>query len=610
MTVSQRTATSGTATFGATFSVTLPTGTTTNDLIVVLVANGSTTGPEAPTGWTLFSGSPWSAGSSQSLSAYYAPYSASLTLSFVNPGTSVAAWICNAYFQAGGTIAIDGTPVAASNTTSNTTLPTGAPTTSAITDDYEILVYAWSSGATISAVASGSTIDRTQANGTSVSVALGHNNTTSLGASTATTAFSQTLSAANIRKTGVGILLRGASASRRLGSLGVLVDYIPPVFVTVSATQATSVSRSFTVIPGGPTTYPITRSVSEATSASVSLFYIGGGGPITYPEVLTWTVQTTPTLRRTVTLTRATPSVSQSVSLVRGLIYGRGGAVTQATSASLRKSAGFIRGVSVAQSVTLRQAVARTRVLTQTTVATLRSTWLLTRLVTVAQAVASSTARGYKRTLTASQSTAVRIVRQMRLTRAITGNRRVSMNVSLGRIAGRVLRATVSTQPRLVRRLSVVLRAAVSQSVSLAGLPVQLRVLAAIQTRSLALGQAVTMTRAIEQGQALSLERVLGFERTLIVSTQATLLRESVQTHAVEQATAVSLAVRNVTPFYQVVLTTTVAQQVSLHTASTGKPAKHFIVRVRRADTFVAAGRSRDFVTHGRGVRFIAEERT
>lgn len=229
MALSQRTATSGTLSSNQTASITLPAGTTDGDVLVVAIAEGNVSGPAAPSGWTVYG--PFSAGTGQSLSIYTALYSASLTLSFTNIAAS-AAWVCNAYFEAGSAMALDGTPVAASSATSNTTMPTGAPTTGAAAGDYEILAYAWTSNTTISGVASGSTIDRTQANGASPSVALGHNNTNPLGASTTVTAFSQTLSGANTRKTGVGLLLRGSPVivvnPSAIGTAEVL--YAPQVF--------------------------------------------------------------------------------------------------------------------------------------------------------------------------------------------------------------------------------------------------------------------------------------------------------------------------------------------------------------------------------------------
>lgn len=203
MAVTQRTATSGTAASGANFTITVPTGTTPLDYLILVVGNAGTAGPATPAGWSVIYSA--SAGTGQNCAIFGAQYSPSLTLTFTN-AASVNAWVCNAY---SGINLLDNpfTFTAATNTTNNTTLPTGAPTTGVGTGMYEVLCYVWTSAATISVTASGSTISRTQANGTAVSAAIGFNNTTSLAANTTVTAFSQTLSANNSRKTGVGVLL-------------------------------------------------------------------------------------------------------------------------------------------------------------------------------------------------------------------------------------------------------------------------------------------------------------------------------------------------------------------------------------------------------------------
>lgn len=204
-TITQRTATSGNLASGAAVAITLPTGASNGDLLVVIIGeSGTQSGPAAPTGWTLQG--LFTSGGGHSVSVFTAPYSAGLTLTFTNAVGSGGTWICNAYYDGSGVApTLDGTPLAAHNTTSNTTMPTGAPTTGVVAGDYEVLAYSWNSTTTIATVASGSTIDTTRTN--IGSIALGHNNTTSLPASTTVTAFSQTLTAAQTRKTGVGLLL-------------------------------------------------------------------------------------------------------------------------------------------------------------------------------------------------------------------------------------------------------------------------------------------------------------------------------------------------------------------------------------------------------------------
>lgn len=201
MPITQRTATSGTAASSGALTVTFPTGASVGDVIILAVANAGTAGPVVIASWTSIG--TFSAGTAQSITVFWAIWTSGLSGSFTN-AASVAAWTCNA-FIGGEDHQIDAS-AATSNTTNNTTLPTGAPI-SRKDGDYEVLCYCWKSAATISTVASGSTIDITQANSTTVSCAMGHNNTTSLSVGTVTTAFSQTLSANDTRKTGVGVLL-------------------------------------------------------------------------------------------------------------------------------------------------------------------------------------------------------------------------------------------------------------------------------------------------------------------------------------------------------------------------------------------------------------------
>ena len=212
-----RTPLSVTAASGAGFTMPTSVGTAVGDLHVAVVTNAGTSGPAAPTGWTrIYS---VSAGSGQCCSVFTAPYSAGLTRSFTNAASAAVA-VCGSYYWSGKDIALDGAPVAATNTTNNTTLPTGAPTTGLIVADFEVLAYSYTSAATFTTTASGSTIDLRAVNSTVATAALGHNNTLALGASTATTAFSHTLSASNTRKTGVGILLRAVVLKNLTGSSG------------------------------------------------------------------------------------------------------------------------------------------------------------------------------------------------------------------------------------------------------------------------------------------------------------------------------------------------------------------------------------------------------
>jgi len=208
MPIAARTATSGTIAASSSGSITLPTGCTTGDYIVVALTNAGTTGGSMipGVGWSQLYAA--SAGSGQFLTVWGAAYDSRLGTPSVSNAASVAAWVCNSYFQAGTQVLLDlnTNVVGATNTTNNTTMATGAPTSGPSGLDYEVLAYGWSSSATITA-ASGMTIDRQQANSTSCSAALGHNNTNPLPASTACTAFAPTISAASNRKSGVGLCL-------------------------------------------------------------------------------------------------------------------------------------------------------------------------------------------------------------------------------------------------------------------------------------------------------------------------------------------------------------------------------------------------------------------
>jgi Protein of unknown function (DUF4038)/Putative collagen-binding domain of a collagenase len=211
--ISQRTRTLGTAASGVGFTVGFPTGAAVGDLVILCVANAGTASPAAPTGWTRFYAA--SAGTGQNFAVYSAPWSSGLTGSFTN-AASAAAWACNCFLSdsaAGDQIDLDAF-TAATNVTNNTSLPVGNPTVGGIGGCYEVLCYGWTSTGTITTAAAGTTIDGTQA-GTAISAAIGHNNTTSLAAGTVLALGNATLSAANTRKTGVGVILRDSRGVSR-----------------------------------------------------------------------------------------------------------------------------------------------------------------------------------------------------------------------------------------------------------------------------------------------------------------------------------------------------------------------------------------------------------
>lgn len=207
MAITQRTPTSGTAAASANFTVTLPTGTNQLDYLLVTVAIAVSTGTiTAPTGWRILTSG--GAGTLHRYQVFGAPYTSSLTLTFTNIA-GVAAWIVNAYSGVSRIYssypALPG--VGVNNSTNNTTMTTGTLPTQNIYGCYDTLHYSWNSNATISTVAAGSTISATQANGTTISVATGFNNINPVPDNTTVTNFSQTLSAACNRKSGVHILL-------------------------------------------------------------------------------------------------------------------------------------------------------------------------------------------------------------------------------------------------------------------------------------------------------------------------------------------------------------------------------------------------------------------
>jgi hypothetical protein len=73
-------------------------------------------------------------------------------------------------------------------------------------------------------------------------------------------------------------------------------------------------------------------------------------------------------------------------------------------------------------------------------------------------------------------------------------------------------------------------------------------------------------------------------------------------------STTATLEWRNVTPRYDILVTASVSQHVSLSSAGAGKTAKQFVVDTRRVE-FVVGQRSSGFAVGRRGVRFTVEER-
>jgi len=349
MPIAQRTATSGVAASGAGFTVTLPTGTVIGDYVVLAVANAGTAGPATPSGWTLEYGA--SAGSGQFLSIFVAPFRDNPSLNFTN-AASIAAWACNSYWIAG--FFIDRDPEVATNlTTNNTTLPTGAPTPSA-SGSFEILLYAWTSAATIATPAANSTIEITRANSTTISTALGRNNNTSLPSGVACTAFSHTLSATNNRKTGVGLVLRSVP----------IPGEIPPVLSEGTSTvdgalRAPRIDVAGTAIAGSSADGTVRAKRQPANTLSVGRATVS----VSLTRARSLTGASAGSAANTVTMARKRPvtaSAAGTASTATATIYRKralvavSGGVSSTTGFILRKRAivGLSAGVGTA-SVTI-----------------------------------------------------------------------------------------------------------------------------------------------------------------------------------------------------------------------------------------------------------------
>jgi hypothetical protein len=250
--ISFRTPVSVTAASGAGFTMPVPAAVAVGDFVVAVVANAGTSGPAAPAGWSRDYSA--SAGSGQCCSIFTAQYSAGLTRAFTNAASAAVA-VCGSYYQAGATVTL-GALLAATNTTNNTTLPTGAPVTGTSAGEFEVLAYAHAAAPTVTTTAAGSTIDLRAVNGTSCTAILGHNNTTSLGASVTCTAFSHTLSANQNRKTGVGVLLRAVVYKDLTGSAAgtstttSVLDKLRLRLLTGTAAGTSTASAVLDKIPG------------------------------------------------------------------------------------------------------------------------------------------------------------------------------------------------------------------------------------------------------------------------------------------------------------------------------------------------------------------------
>jgi hypothetical protein len=354
--ISQRTRTLGTAASGAGFTVSFPTGSAVGDLIILAISNAGTAAPAAPTGWTRFYTA--SAGSGQNFAVYSAPWTSGLTGSFTN-AASAAAWACNTYSSdsaAGDQVDVD-VFTAATNTTNNSTLAIGNPTVGGIGSCYEVLCYGWTSNATITTAAAGTTIDGTQANSTAVSVAIGHNNTTSLAAGTVLALGNATLSGSNTRKTGVGVILRESRSVPRTGtpvtaSLADVrrrarvswIDLFIPLAgaVTRTATPVTAALQSTRTRTATPVTASlsggaITRTATPVTVSLSSSNVRRTATPVTAALTLTSTRPATPITAAVSTLNLQRTATSVSVAL-QGSPRRTASPVTASVGITLRRA--------------------------------------------------------------------------------------------------------------------------------------------------------------------------------------------------------------------------------------------------------------------------------
>lgn len=557
-TITGRTATTGVAGNGAPFTITLPSGVAEGDFLILFANHSSVGGIAAPTGWTRAYSA---ATGTMRPDLFWAPYSPTLTLDFQNVAAGTS-WVCNAYYEPFHTLELDGSPVAATNNTSAGSIPTGQPTTGSAAGDYEVLAHAWIAASGSLTADTGMTVDiqRVSANGCA---ALGHNNSTLLGASETCPAFVPTISVVSTPRVGIGILLRPVAAT-----------VVP---LSVSTTQPIAVSLQTTYIPAGGST-SLTVTASQATSLRLT---------------------SAVALQQTVSLAHA-------LVLVRLRFVPVTRATTQAQSVALVKAITLRRTLTQGLATALRGATSRLVTTTQATSVRLQRQFRLTRLTTQAQAATRSLGKGYQRIVTAIQGTALARQRLVRLTRATTGNRRVQTLVTIAPALARAVRVTVRPTSRLVKQVRLTRSLTVGQAAVLSGVPVQLRAVTAVQTRSLALGRAISLTRAVAQPQLAILQRLLDVVRVAPVLPVLSRVQQVGLTREVAQATAVSLAVRDLTPLVELTLSTTVGQALSLSTAGVGQSARSFVVVARSGD-FVVADRAEPFTVRRRGVRFTVE---
>jgi len=244
---------------------------------------------------------------------------------------------------------------------------------------------------------------------------------------------------------------------------------------------------------------------------------------------------------------------------------------------------------------------------TQAQSVTLISHRIVARLVSLTQAQSSSLAtnRLFARVVNATQAQSVRSSRIYNLLLTLT----TTTVVSLQRQFTQILSVNSPTSPRLVRQIFLTRSLSQATSARITGLPVKLTLITVSQTRSLALGRAISLMRTLQQGTVSLLRQLLQLAPSVTVSTILNRTQALMLTRATTQAMAVSLQTSNVTPRYFLTLSLSQGQLISLGRASTGVPARVFQVCPSRTIIFPMCQRAAHFQAPRRGVRFTVEVR-
>jgi len=229
----------------------------------------------------------------------------------------------------------------------------------------------------------------------------------------------------------------------------------------------------------------------------------------------------------------------------------------------------------------------------------------LRRTVGQGQSLSLAMRRVLSWTLTTAQAQAVRLVKTLGFVRSVA----VHDSLTLASAMTRTLATNQSTSVRLLQQVRLARSLSQPQAATFGGLPVQLRVVSVVQTRSLALLRDVFLIRAIARAQALVLKSDQLLIRTLQSSTLASLVRDTALRRTVSQPTQAALGWQPINPRYQVLVTTQVSQHVALAQATTGKPSRVFTVASCRTIVFPTCQRGAHFQAPRRGVTFTAEVR-